>query len=87
VELNTSLECGDCGARLTVGHLLWDCPTFRRQRIESNISKETLSGDEDEIRRRSEYIMGYEMNSKEITNIRKRKWQTNVKKDAFSHSI
>jgi hypothetical protein len=39
VDLNPSPECGDCGARLTVDHLLWDCPTFRRQRIECNISK------------------------------------------------
>jgi hypothetical protein len=47
VDLNPSLECGcgDCGARLTVDHLLWDCPTFRRQRRECNISKETLSRD------------------------------------------
>jgi hypothetical protein len=51
VDLNLWPECGDCGARQTVDHLLWDCPTFRRQRIECNISKETLSGDEDEIRR------------------------------------
>jgi hypothetical protein len=40
MDLNPSPECGDCGARLTVDHLLWDCPTFRVQRIECNISKE-----------------------------------------------
>jgi hypothetical protein len=34
----------------------WDCPTLRRQRIECNISKETLSGDEDEIRRLIRYV-------------------------------
>jgi hypothetical protein len=77
VELNPSPECGDCGASLKVDHLLWDCPTFRRQQIECNISKKTLSGDEDEIRRLIRYVqkigvyMRYEMNSKEITNIRK----------------
>jgi hypothetical protein len=54
--LNPSPECGDCGARLTVDHLPWDCSTFRRQRIECNISKETLSGDEDEIRRLIRYV-------------------------------
>jgi hypothetical protein len=83
VDLNPSPECGDCGARLTVDHLLRECPTFPRQRIEC---KETLSGDEDEIRRlirRSEYIMRYEMNSKKITNITKRKWQTNRKTDGM----
>jgi hypothetical protein len=26
VDLNPSPECGDCGARLTVDHLLWNCP-------------------------------------------------------------
>jgi hypothetical protein len=44
-------DCGNCGTRLTVDHLLWDSLTFQRQRIECNISKETLCGDEDEIRR------------------------------------
>jgi hypothetical protein len=73
LDLNPSPECGDCGARLTVDHLLWDCLTSRRQRMKCNITKETLSGDEDEIRR----LIRDEMNSKEITNIRKRKWQTN----------
>jgi hypothetical protein len=56
VDLNTSPKCGDCGARLTVDHLLWDCPTFRWQRIECNISKETLSRDEDEVRRLIRYV-------------------------------
>jgi hypothetical protein len=28
VDINYRPECGDCGARLTVDHLLWDCPTF-----------------------------------------------------------
>jgi hypothetical protein len=51
VDLNLSPECGDCGVRLTVDHLLWDYPTLRRQRIECNISKEKLSGDEGKIRR------------------------------------
>jgi hypothetical protein len=59
VGLNPSPECGDCGARLTVDHLLWDCPTFRRQRIVCNISKETLSGDEDEIRRLISYVQKF----------------------------
>jgi hypothetical protein len=33
VDLSSSPERGNCGARLTVDHLLWDCPTLRRQRI------------------------------------------------------
>jgi hypothetical protein len=37
--------------------------------------------DKSDMSRRSEYIMRYEMNSKEITNIRKQKWQTNGKTD------
>jgi hypothetical protein len=53
---NTSPECGDCGDRLTFDHLQWDCPTFRRQRIECNISREILSRDEDEIRRLIKYV-------------------------------
>jgi hypothetical protein len=63
VDLNSSPECGDCGARLTVDHLLRDCPTFRRQRIEcnSNISRETLSGDQDEIRRLIRYVQKIEV--------------------------
>jgi hypothetical protein len=56
VDLNLPPEYGDCGARLTVDHLQWDCPTFRRQRIECNIPKKTLSGDEDEIRRLIRYV-------------------------------
>jgi hypothetical protein len=55
-ELNPSPECGDCGASLTVDDLLWDCPTLRRQRIECNISKKTLSGDENEIQRLIRYV-------------------------------
>jgi hypothetical protein len=39
--------------------------------------------DKSDMSRRSEYIMRYEMNSKEITNIRKRKWQTNGKADGM----
>jgi hypothetical protein len=54
--LHPSPECEDCGARLTVDYLLWDCPTFRRQRIECNISKKTFSGDEDEIRTLIRYV-------------------------------
>jgi hypothetical protein len=56
VDLNSSPECGDCGARLTVDHLLWHCPTFRRQRIEYNLSKKTLFMDKDEIRRLIRYV-------------------------------
>jgi hypothetical protein len=56
VDLNPPPECGDCGARLTVAHLLWNCPTFRRQRMECIISRETLSRDEDEIRRLIRYV-------------------------------
>jgi hypothetical protein len=33
-----------------------DCPTIRRQKIECNISRETLSDDEDEIRRLISYV-------------------------------
>jgi hypothetical protein len=36
-----------------------------------------------DMSRRSEYIMRYEMNSKEIRNIRKQKWQTNGKTDGM----
>jgi hypothetical protein len=56
VDLNPSSECRDFGGRLVVDHLQWDCPTFRRQRLECNISKETLSGDEDEIQRLIRYV-------------------------------
>jgi hypothetical protein len=35
--------------------------------------------DQSDMSRRPEYIMRYKMNSKEIRNIRKRKWQTNGK--------
>jgi hypothetical protein len=37
--------------------------------------------DQSDMSRISEYIMRYEINSKEITNIRKRKWHTNGKTD------
>jgi hypothetical protein len=56
VDLNPSPECGDCGTSLTVDDLLWDCPTFRRQKIECKISKKTLSRDEDEIQRLIRYV-------------------------------
>jgi hypothetical protein len=56
VDLYPSPECGDYGVRLTVDHLLLDCTTFRRQRIEYNISRETLSGDDDENRRQIRYV-------------------------------
>jgi hypothetical protein len=82
VDPNPSPECGDCGVRLTVDHLLWDCPTFRRQRTECNISKETLFGDEDEIRRLIRYVQKIGVYH-EIINIRKRKWQTNGKTDGM----
>jgi hypothetical protein len=63
-------------------------PTFQRQRIECNISimknfpgMRTRFENQSDMFRRSEYIMRYDMNSKEIRNIRKQKWQTNGKTD------
>jgi hypothetical protein len=56
MDLNSPPDCGDCGAGLTVDHLLWECPTLQRQRIECNIYREKLSGDEDEIRRLIRYV-------------------------------
>jgi ribonuclease HI len=55
VDLEPPPECGDCGCRLTVNHILWECQTFQRKRTECNLSIETFSGGVDEIHKLIEY--------------------------------
>jgi hypothetical protein len=55
VDLEPLPECGDCGCRLTVNHILWKCQTFQRKIYEYNLSIETFSGDIDEIHKLIEY--------------------------------
>jgi hypothetical protein len=55
VNLEPPSECGDCGCRLTVNHILWECQTFQKKRNECNLSIEIFAGDVDEIRKLIEY--------------------------------
>jgi hypothetical protein len=53
---SSNVEIVALGSQFIIYYSICDCPTYRRQIIECNISKETLSGDKDEIRRLIRYV-------------------------------